>query len=397
MTVLDRTRWTLQSTVLLTRKTGSTLKSTLRITLKILGRRKVAARDWHGRDVKMTVLFPPALFPKAAKSTLKSTVTLTRKTGSTLKKLTLSFLQRRKAAARARKSWVPMLAPHMTPHPHGEAMPAQLGHRSRSFEPVTAGNQIIRLATSAAELDAAQALRYRVFYDEMGARPLPEMLASRRDFDHYDAACDHLIVVDQQCQNEHQVVGTYRVMRREHARIAGGFYSATEYDVSKLATYPGTVMELGRSCVDAGYRDRATMQLLWRGIAEYVNAHGVDLMFGCASLHGTDPQQMAVQLSYLYHYHLAPESLRARALPQRYSEMNLLPKDAIDPKRALASLPPLLKGYLRVGAFVGDGAVVDHQFNTTDVCIIVKTDLIADRYTRHYDLGERRTSFKKAS
>jgi putative hemolysin len=157
-------------------------------------------------------------------------------------------------------------------------------------------------------------------------------------------------------------------------------------------------MELGRSCVDARYRDRATMQLLWRGIAEYVNAHHVDVMFGCASLPGTDPEQLKTQLSYLYHYHLAPEGLRPRALPKRFTEMNLLPKESIDPKRTLASLPPLLKGYLRVGGFVGDGAVIDHQFNTTDVCIIVKTDLIAARYTRHYEIGVQEAQpFRKAS
>ena len=323
-------------------------------------------------------------------STLKSTVSLTRKTGSTLKStlaMTLKFLKRRKNQARTRHGWVPVFAGS-----GGAASPL------RSFAPVTAGSQIIRLATSAAELDAAQALRYRVFYDEMGAHPLPEMLETRRDFDRYDAACDHLIVVDQQPENPSQVVGTYRIMRREHTRVAGGFYSATEYDVSRLSNFPGVVMELGRSCVDAGYRNRATMQLLWRGIAEYVNAHDVGLMFGCASLHGTDPQALAVQLSYLYHYHLAPENLRAKALPHLFVNMNILPKESIDPRRALASLPPLLKGYLRVGGFVGDGAVVDHQFNTTDVCIIVKTDLIADRYTQHYDLGDRsRASFKQAS
>jgi len=162
---------------------------------------------------------------------------------------------------------------------------------------------------------------------------------------------------------------------------------------------PGALMELGRSCVHADYRDRATMQLLWRGVAEYVNAHDIKLMFGCASLPGTDPDALAVQLSYLYHHHMAPEALRASALPERFTEMCRLPKDKIEPRRALASLPPLLKGYLRVGGFVGDGAVIDYQFNTTDVCIIVKTDLIAGRYTRHYDLGERQevSSFKKAS
>ena len=338
----------------------------------------------------MTVLLP-AMLPKAAKKTLSTTVSLTRKTGSKLKDtiaLTLKFLRRRKNEQRARHGWVPVFA-------QPSAGPAS---RVRGFEPITAGTQIIRLATSAAELDAAQALRYRVFYEEMGAHPSPEMLATRRDFDQYDAVCDHLIVVDQSRERSAQVVGTYRVMRREHVRTVGGFYSASEYDVSRLASFPGTVMELGRSCVDAGYRDRATMQLLWRGIAEYLNSHGVDLMFGCASLHGTDPEKLAVQLSYLYHYHLAPEALRSKALPERFVNMNILPKESIDPKRALASLPPLLKGYLRVGAFVGDGAVVDHQFNTTDVCIIVKTDLIADRYTRHYDLGERKAaSFKQAS
>lgn len=334
----------------------------------------------------MTVLLP-ALLPKAAQKTLS----LTRKTGSKLKDtlaLTLKFLQRRKNEQRARQGWTPVFA-------QPSAGPAT---RVRGFEPITAGTQIIRLATSAAELDAAQALRYRVFYEEMGAHPSPEMLATRRDFDQYDAVCDHLIVVDQSRESGSQVVGTYRVMRREHVRSVGGFYSASEYDVSRLANFPGTVMELGRSCVDAGYRTRATMQLLWRGIAEYLNAHSVDLMFGCASLHGTDPDKLAVQLSYLYHYHLAPELLRAEALPERFVNMNLLPKEAIDPRRALASLPPLLKGYLRVGGFVGDGAVVDHQFNTTDVCIIVKTDMIAERYHRHYDLGENKAaSFKQAS
>lgn len=354
LTVRGLTKSTLQSTAMLTRKTGSTLKSTLQLTLQFLGRRKHHPRNRQGRGFNMTVLFPQAASQKAMSKAAGFTCAGT------------EFI--RDPAA-------------------------------RDFEPVTAGNQIIRLATSANELDAAQALRYRVFYDEMGARPLPEMAATQRDFDHYDAACDHLIVVDQERPYETQVVGTYRIMRREHARAAGGFYSSGEYDISNLTSAPGTIMELGRSCVDAAYRDRATLNLLWRGIAEYLNTHDIDMMFGCASLHGTDPDKLAMQLSYLYHYHLAPEHLRARALPERFVNMNLMPKEAIDPKRALASLPPLLKGYLRVGAYVGDGAVVDHQFNTTDVCIIVKTDQIAGRYTRHFDLNDRHetASLKRAS
>ena len=320
------------------------------------------------------------------KSTLRSTVRLTLKTKSTLTstlQIPLKLWQRRKRRDKGRLAFLPM-------------------PRKSTFTqitPATAGSQEIRLAVSAGEIDSAQALRYRVFYDEMGAKPLADMAARQRDFDQFDPVCEHLVVIDHKPEAAGQVVGSYRVMLREHARRAGGFYSASEYDISALMKFPGTLMELGRSCVDARYRDRATMQLLFRGISEYVNTHKVDVMFGCASLPGTDPEKLQTQLSYLYHYHLAPEELRTRALPERFTPLNLLPKEAIDPRRALASLPPLLKGYLRVGGFVGDGAVVDHQFNTTDVCIIVKTDLIAERYTRHYDIGVREETppFRKAS
>jgi putative hemolysin len=327
------------------------------------------------------------------KSTFRTTVQLTLKTKSTLTstlQTTLRLIQRRKPADRRGAK----LMGHLTvlkPFLPGK------GRNPAGFAPVLAGTQEIRLAKSAIEVDAAQALRYRVFYGEMGAKPLPGMAEMQRDFDHYDQHCDHLLVLDH--KNQGEVVGTYRVLRREHAKRTRGFYTASEYDISRLTARPDTLMELGRSCVDERYRDRATMQLLWRGIAEYVNTYGVEIMFGCASLPGTDPEKLKVQLSYLYHYHLAPEQLRTRALPDRFTEMNLLPKDAFDAKRALASLPPLLKGYLRVGAFVGDGAVIDHQFNTTDVCIIVKTDMMAERYTRHYEIGAREDAgaLRKAS
>ncbi|MCB2107020.1 MAG: GNAT family N-acetyltransferase [Rhodobacteraceae bacterium] len=254
------------------------------------------------------------------------------------------------------------------------------------FEPVVAGHQIVKLATSNAEIAAAQELRYRVFYDEMGAQPLPEMRATRRDVDPFDGVCEHLIVVDHE-RGDGRVVGTYRFMRREHAAVAGGFYSAGEYDIGPLLRHPGAIMELGRSCVDADFRDRNTMQLLWRGIAEYVMAHRVDVMFGCGSLPGTDPQAHALALSYLHAKHLAPAHLRPSALPERRAAFTPVDGEVLQGRRALATLPPLIKGYLRLGAFIGDGAVVDHQFNTTDVCIVVKTDLITGRYTRHYDLG----------
>ncbi|HYD30642.1 MAG TPA: GNAT family N-acyltransferase [Azospirillaceae bacterium] len=248
------------------------------------------------------------------------------------------------------------------------------------------GNLEVRLAETAQEVDAAQALRYRVFYEEMAARPSPDMAARQRDFDAYDAVCDHLLVIDHdRGKGAEAVVGTYRLIRRHAAAKAGRFYSSDEYDISKLAALPGEILELGRSCVDAGYRTRGSMQLLWKGIAAYVFQRDIALMFGCASLPGTDPATLALPLSYLYHNHLAPEALRPVALPERHVHMGLLPAGEVNLKQALGVLPPLIKGYLRLGGFVGDGAVIDHQFNTTDVCVVVKTDLVTDKYFRHYE------------
>ncbi len=262
------------------------------------------------------------------------------------------------------------------------------------FPEVSAGNLRIRLAAGEADLAAAQALRYDVFYDEMHARPSPRMLELRRDFDDFDAVCDHLLVIDSTRGGvDGKVVGTYRMLRGQVARASGGFYSAAEYDISAIASYDREVLEVGRSCVDAAYRTRPTLELLWRGIAQYVHQYDIALIFGCASLHGIDPKPLAMQLSYLYHYHLAPPALRPHALAERRSPMNYMPPDQIDVARAIAALPPLVKGYIRVGAFVGDGAVVDEQFNTTDVCIVLHTDRVTERYARHY---ERRTRDSRA-
>lgn len=253
-----------------------------------------------------------------------------------------------------------------------------------AVEEAKASDLEVRLARTPEEISAAQRLRYRVFYDEMGARPTEPMLASGRDFDDFDAVCDHLLVVAPATGGkEPEVVGTYRLQRRENPAFRR-FYTADEYDIAKIAAMPGNVLELGRSCVASAYRTKAVMQLLWRGIAEYVFSYQIDLMFGCASLPGTDPAALAMPLSYLYQNHLAPESIRPRALPERYTEMNLLPRDALVAREALAELPPLIKGYLRLGGFVGDGAVIDRQFNTTDVCVIVQTNLVTDKYFRHY-------------
>jgi putative hemolysin len=254
------------------------------------------------------------------------------------------------------------------------------------FPELRAGNLGVRVAATAAEIDAVQALRYRVFYRELGATADAETARTGRDRDRFDQIADHLLVVDHAIgAGAEGVVGTYRLIKREAAAQIGRFYSADEYDIAPILGFPGRIMELGRSCVDAAYRNRAAMQLLWRGIAAYVFHYQIDLMFGCASLPGTDPDALGVELTYLYQNHLAPPAVRPRALPHRFVEMRRLRPEAIDPRRALAQLPPLIKGYLRLGGFVGDGAVIDRQFNTTDVAVVVKTDLVTDKYYRHYE------------
>jgi putative hemolysin len=261
--------------------------------------------------------------------------------------------------------------------------------RDEPLVDVRTGNLHLRLAETVDEVRAAQALRYRVFYERMAAKPTPEMAAAGRDFDRFDDYCDHLLVFDNaRGDGADAVIGTYRLMRREGARACGQFYTAGEYDITNLLAYQGEILELGRSCIDEEYRTGATMQILWRGIADYVLAHDIELMFGCASLPGTDPEALAEPLAYLYHHHLAPPALRPWALPERYVAMNRIPPEGISPRHARQMLPPLIKGYLRLGGFVGEGAVVDYDFGTTDVCVVVKTEWVTDRYYRHYTRDE---------
>lgn len=253
------------------------------------------------------------------------------------------------------------------------------------MEPLRFNDFQVRLAATPREIESAQSLRYRVFYEEMSATPTPEMKERRRDFDAFDGFCDHLLVIDLEKSNgEPKVVGTYRLLRRSVALRHGGFYTSQEYDLTALMSFPGEIVELGRSCVDPAYRSRGVMQILWRGLAAYVHEYDIHLMFGCASFPGTEPHHMERELAYLHHYHLAPQPLRPRALAHHYVGMDLVPQAGIDVQSALSGLPPLIKGYLRVGGFVGDGAVVDHQFNTTDVCVIVKTDQLTEKYERRY-------------
>lgn len=247
-----------------------------------------------------------------------------------------------------------------------------------------AGNMEVIIASRIEEVIASQELRYRVFVEEMGALPTPESRATKRDMDRYDDVCDHLLVVEHQPEGGLRVVGTYRLLRRDAMKHVGHFYSESEFNIDPILRLKGEILEVGRSCVDPEFRNRAVMQLLWRGIGAYVTKFNVLLMFGCASFQGIDPESHAMALSYLHHYHLAPAGLRSQALPQRYVEMNLMPRDEVNVKAAFASLPALIKGYLRLSGYIGKGAVIDEEYNTVDVGIVVKTDLVTEKYAQRY-------------
>ena len=257
----------------------------------------------------------------------------------------------------------------------------------------------VRLARSAAEVRAAQALRYRVFYGEMQATADPRTFLRRRDVDAFDRYCDHLLVLDHDDveirpfrKARPRIVGTYRLLRQTVAERHRGFYTAGEFAIEPLlARHAGLeFLELGRSCVMKPYRSKRTVELLWQGIWAYVLNHGIDAMIGCASFEGTDPDALALPLSFLHHHASADSDWRVDARPERAVAMNRLPIETVDMRSALAGMPPLIKGYLRLGAMIGRGAVVDRPFGTTDVMIVLPVDRISERYVRYYGAGASR-------
>lgn len=243
-------------------------------------------------------------------------------------------------------------------------------------------NVQVRLAEGPEEIEAIQKLRYPFFRksDASGKD-------HGKDVDKFDDIADHLIVIDKRRgKGPNSIVGTYRLIKQDVAEKHGGFYTSCEYDISCLTNRSLPALELGRSCVLEEYRVKPVIQMLWDGISEYVIAHNIGTIFGCGSFTGTtDISEVSKHLSYLHHRHLAPEKLRAIALPDRYIDMNLHSLDELDEKRIFSSLPPLLKGYLRIGSFIGDGAVIDYDLNMIDVCIILDMKHVVNRYKSHYE------------
>ena len=291
----------------------------------------------------------------------------------------LQMLRPQNVGIAAQKTITFFKPPHMLPE--GIVPAATLGRM---------GPLEVRLARDKRDVKRAQKLRYKVFYKDGTAIADAATMLAQRDKDAFDKICDHLMVIDHAAKpslsGKQPVVGTYRLLRHETAMKHGGFYTENEFDLSGMIERHADLrfLELGRSCVLPRYRNKRTVELLWQGIWSYVKQNRFDVMIGCASFEGTDPDRLALPLSFLHHHARAPEAWRAQAHPMRYVEMNRMAKEAIDAKAALRALPPLIKGYLRLGAHIGDGAVIDHQFGTTDVLIVMPVAAIGAKYIEHF-------------
>ena len=244
----------------------------------------------------------------------------------------------------------------------------------------------LRLAQTDRDLKAAQRLRYRVFVQELGGDgPLVDHVAGL-ERDDFDPIFDHLILVDPRRNADamEDVVGVYRLLPGEKLAGTAKFYSESEYDLTALKSSGRRLLELGRSCVHKDYRGSTAMFHLWNGLAGYVADHQIEVLFGVASFHGTDVQTLAQPLAYLHHHHLAPEPLRVRARAQQFQAMDVLPLEKLDRKLAMLGTPALIKAYLRLGGFVGEGAWIDHAFNTTDVCLVMDTGRMSAKHREFY-------------
>lgn len=285
------------------------------------------------------------------------------------------------------------------------AMP-QNAHQTSSREDIyvlaESGPLTVRLAQSKKDIKAAQALRYRVFYKTMGAHPKFRQRLSRVDSDRYDGLCDHLLLTTTdkvkkapkkaRLANGETIIGCYRLLRRDVAERESGFYTQDEFDLTPFLNSVGrdlNLLELGRSCVHPDYRSGKGISLMWKGLGAYVAQHGIDAMMGCASFSGTDPHALAQPLSYLHHHHAGTDGWQVRAHDDQFVDMNMLAADAIDEKAARRALPPVLRGYIRSGALVGTGAVIDHRFNTVDVFVLMPMQQLSDRYRRRYAVDEQ--------
>lgn len=246
-------------------------------------------------------------------------------------------------------------------------------------------------ARTAEHLEAAQALRYQVFVQELGGDGALVDHARGLEQDRFDPFSEHLLLLDRTRGGgvSGQVVGAYRLLDQAGAEKTGGFYSEQEYDLTPLKASRRALLELGRSCLHRDYRGGMAMYHLWSALAEHVLASQVDVLFGVASFHGTDVERLAQPLSLLHYNHRAAAALRPHAR-EPSTPLDLLPEEQLDRKAAMLQIPALIKAYLRLGGGIGEGAFLDHSFNTTDVCLVLDTAQMSEKQRKIYTRGRSR-------
>jgi putative hemolysin len=256
---------------------------------------------------------------------------------------------------------------------------------SNSFIILESENYSIKLAETKSELKQAQALRYSVFYKEKKAKPTFTKKIIKLDYDKIDKYADHLIVLDKK-NTKNKIVGTYRLIRGDVAKLFGGYYSSSEFNLINISNnYKDKhILELGRSCIHQDYRNGSIMNLLWKAIAEYVKLYDIKILLGCASFSGTEPTKYSDELSYLRQNFCLPEHLSVESFDKNIYPVYKLKENNSNQLRIFAKLPPLLKGYLRIGGKVSHNFYVDHNFNTIDLCVVVNTSDIDEKYRKKY-------------
>ena len=259
--------------------------------------------------------------------------------------------------------------------------------KNKIFPKIELGNFVIKLADTNSELKKSQALRYSIFYKEKKAKPNFLKKIIRLDYDKIDKFADHLIVIDKKRKGiKNKIVGTYRLIRGDVALSFGGFYTSSEFDLTNILNLyqHKQILELGRSCVHKDYRNGTIMNLLWKAIAEYIKLYDIKILLGCASFYGTNVMKYTSELSYLRKNFSLPDELSVKSLDPKiypaYTEIN----SNINNLRTFVKLPPLIKGYLRIGGKVSHDFFVDYKFNTIDLCVIVNTNNIDEKYKKKY-------------
>ena len=245
---------------------------------------------------------------------------------------------------------------------------------NKKFETFESDNILIKLAETKEELEQIYRLRYFDLILDYNKNQINE---NEMDKDEYDEICDQMIAVD---KNTNKVIGTYRLLKNSRLPDGMKFLAETEFDISPLKKYE--VLEVGRAVVKPEYRDGSTITMLWKGVIRYAVSENIDFMIGTASFHGVVVNKYQDSLSYLHYNHLSPEDIRCSVNKTTWSRIDL--KENYDPLEAKKNLPPLIKGYLRLGATIGEGAYLDIPFNSLDVLIVLKISDIEQKYLKRF-------------